>query len=156
MRWRDDRAVGLARAHTYDDSSPAGPASQTYLPTHHIWKVGRRTMGCAAFPEGPSRRRPCLIFDPGVKLIFLDMTPFLEAGCGFEVSARAEAIFRPAGGRFTSRLLVSGTIPHHHVGSSSFKLRWTRLAMRFQKSIGSLGWFYSSVELLGAERFSDL
>ena len=41
-------------------------------------------MGCAAFPEGPSRRRPCLIFDPGVKLIFLDMTPFLEAGCGFE------------------------------------------------------------------------
>ena len=51
---------------------------------------------------------------------------------------------------------VYGTIPHHHVGSSSFKLRWTRLAMRFQKSTGSLGWFYSSVELLGAERFSDL
>ena len=46
-----------------------------------------------------------------------------------------------AAGRFTGRLLVRGTIPHHHVGSSSFKLRWTRLAERFQKSIGSMGWF---------------
>ena len=74
----------LRDGHTDAKTRADRPASQTYLPTHHIWKVGRRTRGCAAFPEGPSRRRPCLIFDPGVKLIFLDMTPFLEAGCGFE------------------------------------------------------------------------
>ena len=37
-----------------------------------------------------------------------------------------------ATGRFTGVVTV---------GSSSFKLRWTRLVERFQKSIGSMGWF---------------